>query len=162
MRIVSRSNNLSERGSTMLEFSLIIGLVMGLVGVVVDVGLGFRNYSLLTSVTQEAVRDVALTLSTAQTPAVCQGFSPTPTCAQVNTCASAVAQDYITNKYGISGSFAFAPQTVNGGAATGNRYLLSLQGQHTMNCFFCILFPGGLVLSTTSVATIQNNAFTCS
>ena len=162
MRLGRSSQQSSERGSTMLEFSLIGALIIGIVGVIIDLGVGFRNYALLTNVTQEAVREVAVSLSTGDAPSVCSAFTSSPTCAAVNTCAGQVAQDYITSKYGLSGNYTFTPQTVSGGAATGNRFLLSLQGQHTMDCFFCILVPGGLILSTTSVATVQNSSFTCS
>lgn len=158
-----RALSANERGATMLEFALVAIVLIGLLGVILDIGIALRNYSLMTNATSTVVREMAVSFAGKSVPELCEGVPapPAASCALLEGCVETVAADYLGNRLGIAGQFAFDSQLANGGAATGNRYILRLQAQHTTSCFFCQLIPGGLVLTTGGIATIQNAGFTC-
>lgn len=139
-----------ERGQTMLEFAVAGIVALGLLGALFDLGVAYRNYSLLSEVTGTSVREVVSTLGAKQ------GLFR---CSDVTNYASKAATTALNEKLGISGNYAFSGQTYS---LAGSNLRIELKGEWPLSCFFCNLMPGELKLRSTSTAMVENANFKCS
>ena len=144
---------LSNRGATMLEFSLTLLIVLGIMAGVLDLGIILRNYSLLTTTTTEAVREIAL--------------NPCPAATR-NQRAAVFADNFLRNKLGQSGNYEFAFVTSEGSDVRGARLKSTdpkfaddnsrnvfLRGTWTASCLICALMPRQFSISTQSNARVE-------
>ncbi len=139
-----------ERGQTMLEFCVAALVALGLLGALFDLGIAYRNYSLLSEVTGSSVREVASTLGAKQGL-----FS----CKDVTSYASKTATTALHERLGVSGNYAFTGQAYS---LAGSNLRIELKGEWPLSCFFCNLMPAELKLRASSTAMVENSNFKCS
>jgi len=130
-------------GATMVEFSLSVLILVGLVGAVFDLGIGLRNYSLLTTVTTDIARQVSVK-------------SP---CGNIRQGTIDRALQQMSQRYGISGGPSFVTETPPPGTIGVD---FNLVGRWPLNCIFCLLSPRELSLQATGAVSIENQGLGCS
>ena len=139
----------NEKGATMLEFAMVGSLVIGLLGVVFDLGIGLHHYSILTKVTTTAARDMAGVISEGECSAIEENI--------INRAERELAQQNISTE--MATRVTFDPDFTGLGA--DEPPILRLRGNWELTCFFCMLTPRGLSISNTSEALIEDTQFTC-
>ncbi|MCC6219827.1 MAG: hypothetical protein IT291_01145 [Deltaproteobacteria bacterium] len=150
-----------QKGATMLEFSLSCLVLIGIVGAVFDVGIGFRNYVLMTHTTNEAVREFAARAGGLLLPPACEDLvsnKASPKCNELGACLALSAKNALEKEMGISGDYEFLATVGSKG-----REFVSLEGRWPLDCFFCLLLPDNknFTVRTRSSSLIENMNFRC-
>ena len=154
----------NEDGATMVEFALVALLVLALIGVIFDLGVGIFRYSLMTHITTEAVRDHAIILGrdSGRPCATIEGEIEN----RLNDPAARVA--YSARALGGLDLAQFRFDATLTAPPPPNLLppaIVQIDAQHELQCFFC-LFIGRingqpLVLRTNSQTIIEGRGFTC-
>jgi len=130
-------------GATLIEFTLASVLIVGLIGAVFDLGLTFRNYSLLTYATSTVARQTSVK----------------PPCGNAASGTEKVAYRYMDEKFGIKNGPTFHTEAAEAGDVGVD---FKLVGTWELNCFFCLLSPKKLVLKSEGAVSIEGRGIGCS
>lgn len=136
----------TEAGATMVEFAFVIGLLMMLLGLIVDLGVGLYRYTLLTYSVTEATREVL-------------AYS-----GRSRDCSATTMQDIEQHAYDVATSsirryagsnadqtYQFDLQITNG--------VLALHGSHSYRCYFSCQVLRDITFSTNAQIVLQNGCF---
>ena len=131
----------NERGASIVEFAIVGIITFGLIGIIFDLGLGIRNYTLLTYATSRAARHAALSHQD---------------CEKVKERAESGAAAFANNT-GIPGVFEAHVQSIDG----STKQQIVLSGTATFSCIFCSFLPRSIVLSASSNYVLERNLPGC-
>lgn len=152
----------SERGATMVEFSVVAVLFFALLGLIFDIGIALHRYMLLTQFAGDSAHKIAIAFTEIGPSSYTSGLS----------CDS--YQGFITSDptYGINlkqevyknydtrGNFTLTPKFSRSG--NGSYHQVSVDAIWPYDCIFCVLFPGkNIKLKVSSEAIIEDRAFSC-
>ena len=146
----------NERGATMAEFAMAIVIVLGLLGLVFDLGLSLYKYSLLTHATSKVSRNIAAKLD--------RHWSVD--CLDINDEVEQRARHYLGDTLRISGAYSFQTTVFDSAdpsqpANPDQQSVLRVKGIWAVDCFICMLSPKTVRVSTTTETLIENPEFYC-
>jgi hypothetical protein len=119
------------RGATMVEFSLIAILLIGLCGGIIDLGVSIHRYGILTHLTDSVAREAAMENRIGCTDIL---YSK-----KVSDLISGKAKLLLGGSPEISSN-----ARLSGPAISGNADLprLTVEASMPLSCFFCMIVPG--------------------
>jgi hypothetical protein len=135
----------SERGVVAIETAIIAVIFFGIIGLIIDLGLGWFRASNLNSVASDSARLAAQSLFSSR------GES----CATVESRIATDAVALYNRKYAVSAA-TFTASIV----LTGDRRV-QINGSIPLDCIFCNALPNGITLRTQADAMIEHGGFTC-
>ncbi len=153
----------NERGATMLEFALVSGLLFGLLGILVDFGIGIHKYALVTHATNTVARKVAIQIAR----------ESDQLCTTLDEEARESATKFIKEDMGLNsyipvrddrteqGQLDFLDSKVAPLASATGRREVQIVGHLELNCILCGFFGRTLNLTSTSRAAIERQDFSC-
>lgn len=158
---------ITQRGATMVE--AVIGMIVFLAffGAIIDFGLGFQRYSMLTHTADNTANALA------------KKFATDISVGNSIDCDRFVteARNTLHNTFGVSNSeisaktnpdntpsnatFRISGSTVSAvPGVSPPRALVNIE--MPLSCFFCVFFPRGVTLKASSEAIIENSSFSLS
>ncbi len=127
----------SERGATMIEFSLVALLLFALTGSIIDLGFGIYSYQRLTSTVATVTRQIAA-----------DGMN----CPDRERARQKLEQRL--QELFHQSSTVPLPEIQSLNPSTSMR-TLTMTGKIPLNCFFCFVLPEHIMLSATTVEVIE-------
>jgi len=158
----------SERGATMVEMSIALVALMGIVGVLFDLGLGLHRYMMLTNVTQDAAREMATELvTTGQPDSDCESVGE----GTLRTNAFEAAKKMLTEKYGLQGNYSqdfnqpaqdfYFDASFKKENTDPDLFSVTVKGKMRLTCIFCNWLPRDLTVSVSSQGLVNSTDFSC-
>ncbi len=153
-----RSRRLNQAGATMIEFSLACIILVMLIGVLIDFGMGFHNYMLLRLEAEKAAREVVTR------------FNTRGECDGIRTYLDTTATNELLNSLGADATNGLAWQIqwlsqacgTSATAIAGAYPVLRVTARMNVSCYFlCRMFPDGLNLTATGEAVVERADTQC-
>lgn len=140
--------NNNQRGATLLEFTISALVFFGICSALFDFGVGIRNYALLTEAVSASARESG----------VYHYNSSTPACSDLEDQAATAAEDYLRGRLGVAGDYTFRASTSR--SATG-ALKMKLRGEWPLSCVFCMFFPRGVTVRSSSQIIFEDPDQAC-
>lgn len=131
----------------MVEFSIISLIILTMITFILDMGVSFYRYSLLTHATIRTTREYATTLHTTEGAL----------CSDVLTALQDAALQELRKVAGNSGTVAYTAQI----QSEFTQSWLQVRGVWTTPCLFCIFSKGAQEIQVTSQAVIEQADYSC-
>jgi hypothetical protein len=149
------SEGSSERGATLVEFTLASAFFIMLMGMIVDIGIGMHNYMLLDHATEDLTREIAVNLNSRND------------CSAIRPLLYSKGNRYINDVLGADGrpvwSMRWRATQLGGASGLGGNYaVMEIEGQFPAQCYFlCSVFPNGIQIAASSEIVIERSDVDC-
>lgn len=155
--IIPRSQILPHDGGvSMVEAAISFMILLGLVGGIIDLGIGMFRYNTATYLNNSAAREAASGISPLNCPSIATYESQMTWTMYRRFCRSVEIKMQDLLGSGSIGCAQMSLRPNNAIRVSSGLYLLRATTRVRFQCFFCIFFPELGTLATTSETNIEN------